>query len=282
MIDRREFLARHHDHLRRSVVTEPRGHDAIVGALLLPPVEPGSHAGVVFFNDVGYLGMCGHGLMGVARTMASMGMGPSDHLTIDTPAGTVHARLLGEAEVEIRNVPPLVHRRDLVIEVPSLGSVVGDVVYGGNWFFLTQIPNEPLVYARRDRLLELALLIRNALAEGGVTGVEGAIIDHVEFSGPPTRPDADSKNFVLCPGRAYDRSPCGTGTSAKLGLLHAKGLLEPGEQYRQESITGSLFSGRLEEEGGLLIPYLRGSAHITAHSNLRFDPSDPYRWGFSV
>lgn len=280
MTGRRDFIAAHHDHLRRGVVTEPRGHDAIVGALLMPPVDTGSHAGVVFFNDVGYLGMCGHGLMGVARTMASMGMGPPDLLRIDTPAGTVEARLLDEAEVEIRNVPPLVHRRDVVVEVPDLGSVVGDVVYGGNWFFLTQVSNEPLVYARRDRLLEIAQRIRVGLAEGGVTGADEAFIDHVEFSGPPSRPDADSKNFVLCPGRAYDRSPCGTGTSAKLGLLHAKGLLEPGEAYRQESITGSLFSGRLEEEGGALIPFLRGSAHITAHSTLRFDPTDPYRWGF--
>jgi proline racemase len=279
MAERREFLARNHDHLRRGVVMEPRGHEAIVGALLLPPTQEASHAGVVFFNDVGYLGMCGHGLMGLARTLALLGMSPADRLVVDTPVGTVEARFLEGSEVEIANVSPRVHATDVTMEVPGIGRVVGDVVYGGNWFFLTTLPGEALEFQNRDRLLEAARRIRAQLVHEGLTGEDGAPIDHVEFSGPPSRPDAHSKNFVLCPGRAYDRSPCGTGTSAKLGLLHAKGLLEVGQEYRQESITGSLFAGRLEAAGGQLVPHLRGAAHITGRSVLRFDPADPYRWG---
>lgn len=281
MAERRDFMARHHDHLRGGVATEPRGHEAIVGALLLPPVEEGSHAGVVFFNDVGYLGMCGHGLMGLARTLSLLGMAPPGPLRIDTPVGAVQATLLGGAEVEITNVAGFVHAREVAIDVPELGEVVGDVVYGGNWFFLTEIPDEPLVLANRDRLLGLTGRIRRRLAEVGVTGAGGAAIDHVELSGPAMRSDAHSRNFVLCPGSAYDRSPCGTGTSAKMSLLHAQGRLEPGEEYRQESITGSLFAGRLEEGPGGLRPILRGSAYVTSRATLLFDPSDPFRWGFS-
>ncbi len=286
MVERRDFMRANQDHLRCGVVTEPRGHDAIVGALLTPPENPTSDAGVVFFNDVGYLGMCGHGLIGVARTLVFQHPEKRDHwehkgMRIDTPVGTVSARLdIADDAVEIQNVPSYVHARDLVIEVVGLGQIRGDIAYGGNWFFLADSPGIALTMENRGALLEATQLIRKAIQIRGLTGADGAEIDHIELFGPPSRPDADSKNFVLCPGAAYDRSPCGTGTSAKMALLHAQGKLIACEPWRQESITGSLFVGHLDHFEGGLVPVIEGAAHITARSTLIFHPNDPFRFGF--
>jgi 4-hydroxyproline epimerase len=317
MAARREELRRQHDHLRRAVVCEPRGHDAVVGALLTPPVAAGSAAGVVFFNNVGYLGMCGHGLIGVARTLEFLGRGPgreeertsagrgereeqgraagegearargqARELRIDTPVGTVSAEISAEdggaGAVTITNVPARCHALDVAVEVPGLGRVVGDVAYGGNWFFLAELAAPPLTLDQLAPLSAVALAIRSALAAAGVTGADGAEIDHVELSGPSAGPHADSRNFVMCPGGAYDRSPCGTGTSAKLAVLHARGRLAPGELWRQESITGGLFTAWLAEEQGVLVPRLRGRAFVTGRATLFFDPRDPFRAGFPV
>jgi len=282
MAARRDDLARRFDPLRQAVVCEPRGHDAVVGALLTPPVEPGSHAGVVFFNNVGYLGMCGHGLIGVVRTLAHLGRLEPGAVRIDTPVGTVLAELLDYGEVAIENVPARLAARDVAVDVPGIGHVSGDVAYGGNWFFLTRLPDEPIELANVDRLLAKTRAILAALAAAGIGGDGGAPIDHVELYGPPGRPDADSRNFVLCPGGAFDRSPCGTGTSAKMAALHARGELALGEVWRQESVTGSLFAGWLTERDGDLVPHIRGRAAITAEATLRFAADDPFRGGFRV
>jgi 4-hydroxyproline epimerase len=282
MAERRSFVLRSQDHLRQAVVCEPRGHDAVVGALLTPPVETGSAAGVVFFNNAGALGMCGHGLIGVVRTLEHLGRLGRGWLRVDTPVGTVGAELDGEGAVTIENVPAYCHARDVVLDVPGLGRVTGDVAWGGNWFFLTELATPPLELTNVAALTDLTSRILAALRAQGVTGRDAAPIDHVELSGPPHRKDADSRNFVLCPGLAYDRSPCGTGTSAKMAVLAARGQLVPGRRWRQESITGSRFEGWLEETSGGLVPYIRGRAFVTGRATLFFDPSDPFREGFTA
>jgi proline racemase len=282
MAERRAFLLGHQDRLRQAVVCEPRGHDAIVGALLTPPVEAGSQAGVVFFNNAGALGMCGHGLIGVVRTLEFLGRLAPGSLRIDTPVGTVGAELEAEGAVTIENVPAFCHAQDVVVDVPFFGRVTGDVAWGGNWFFLTELEAPALELANAGALTDATSRILEALAAQGITGRDGGAIDHVELFGPPHRKDADSRNFVLCPGLAYDRSPCGTGTSAKLAVLAARGELAPGRRWRQESITGSLFEGWLEEKNGVLVPHIRGRAYVTGRSTLFFDPSDPFREGFTA
>ncbi|HEX6966209.1 MAG TPA: proline racemase family protein [Gemmatimonadaceae bacterium] len=279
MAERRDVLRRQYDAVRRAVVCEPRGHDAIVGALLTSPVTPGSLAGVIFFNDVGYLGMCGHGLIGVVRTLDFLGRIAPGTVCIDTPAGTVSADLTAEGLVTVRNVPAYRYLADVEVEVPGIGRVRGDVSYGGNWFFLTELPGAELELANVRELTRVTTDIREALAAQGITGADGAPVDHVELFGAPHRSDADSRNFVLCPGAAYDRSPCGTGTSAKMATLHARGELGAGEQWRQESITGSLFTGWLEECEGTLVPNIQGRAYITSRATLVFDKADPFRLG---
>jgi 4-hydroxyproline epimerase len=343
MAERRDELRRHHDALRRAVVCEPRGHEAVVGALLTPPVSPGSIAGVIFFDKAGYLGMCGHGTIGVVRTLEFLGRldagAPATGvrtLRLDTPVGTVTAEIpaggpgggaagagaggglagergeggepglpgtvtgvsldpSGEQDFEVRdgwdrdegavtviNVPARCHAVDVTVEVPWLGRVTGDVAYGGNWFFLTgvgQLGGVPLARDQIPALTAATLRIRQALAAAGITGDDGAEIDHVEVFGPPSGPWANSRNFVLCPGGTYDRSPCGTGTSAKLAVLHARGELALGQRWRQESLTGGLFSAWLTRSAGELVPHIRGRAFVTGRTTLLFDPRDPFRGG---
>ncbi|HEY7921678.1 MAG TPA: proline racemase family protein [Vicinamibacteria bacterium] len=282
MAERRAFLLERQDRLRQAVVCEPRGHDAIVGALLTPPVETGSAAGVVFFNNAGGLGMCGHGLIGLVRTLEHLGRLGTGTLRVDTPVGTVGAELEADGAVTIENVPAFCHARDVALDVPDVGRVTGDVAWGGNWFFLTELRAPALELGNAALLTEVTTRIKEALRAQGVTGRDGAEIDHVELFGPPQRPDADSRNFVLCPGLAYDRSPCGTGTSAKLAVLAARGKLRPGERWRQESITGSRFEGWLEERDGVLVPRIRGRAYVTGRATLFFDAQDPFREGFTA
>ncbi|HET8634601.1 MAG TPA: proline racemase family protein [Gemmatimonadales bacterium] len=281
MLERRDALVRQHDQLRSAVVCEPRGHDAMVGALLTPPEHSDSTAGVIFFNNVGCLGMCGHGTIGVVRTLQWLGRLTAGAVRLDTPAGTVEARLDDDGLVTITNVPCLVHALDQAVDVPGLGRVTGDIAYGGNWFFIIHT-DEPLTLARVGDLAQRTEAIMTSLEAQGVTGADGARIDHVELSGPPERSDADSRNFVLCPGGAYDRSPCGTGTSARMAVLQARGLLTPGQRWRQESITGSLFTGWLEECDGALIPHIQGRAWVTGEVTLAFAADDPFRAGFTA
>ncbi|HRF58677.1 MAG TPA: proline racemase family protein [Fimbriimonadaceae bacterium] len=278
MVERREWMRSHQDGLRRRVVLEPRGHEAIVGAVLTRPERRTSHCGIVFFNDVGYLGMCGHGLIGVVRTLLARNELPSGPAQFDTPAGPVVATPGEDGSITFENVPARCVAHQAEVQVDGIGTLVGEIGYGGNWFFFAESPGEPVTYPNRARLLALSKRIRESLWEQGVAN-EAVPIDHVELLGPPTRPDADSKNFVLCPGEAYDRSPCGTGTSAKLACLHAAGKLAVGERWGQESITGSLFEGRLIERQGTLVPTIRGRAWITAESTLRFEPDDPFADG---
>ena len=284
MAARRDHMRAHQDHLRRAVVLEPRGYDAVVGALLTPPVHEGSVAGVVFFNNGTYLGMCGHGLIGIVRTLEYLGrIGPGSW-RVDTPVGTVAAELAEDGAVTITNVPARAHALDVKVDVPGVGEVVGDVAWGGNWFFITHHDAVPVRLDRVGDLTRFTQAVQDALRAQGLADVgHGDMpgeIDHIEISAPATRADADCRNFVLCSGGEYDRSPCGTGTSAKMAVLHARGELAVGAPWRQESVTGSLFTGWLTETpDGALVPHIRGTAFVTGDATLRFDPADPFRLG---
>ena len=268
-----------YDDFRRAVVNEPRGSDAVVGALLCPPIDKSCVTGVIYFNGVSYLGMCGHGTIGVVATLAYLKrIRPGAH-GIETPVGVVVAHLDEDGEVEVANVPSYRLATNVRVEVPGVGPVTGDIAWGGNWFFLVKEHNEELVLENLDRLMDFTLRVRKALAQAGFTGVDGHEIDHVELFAPSKLAGVDSKNFVLCPGKAYDRSPCGTGTSAKLACLVADGKLSEGEVWRQESIVGSVFEGRVKVIDDVVHPRIKGSAFITAESDLIIDERDPLVMG---
>lgn len=267
------------DSIRSAVVNEPRGSDAIVGALLCPPSDPGCSAGVIFFNNVGYLGMCGHGTIGLMVTLAHLGkLSPGEH-QIETPVGKVTACLDGNGRATVQNVPSYRHATKVKVDVPGHGPVTGDIAWGGNWFFLVNDHGMHIAFSHIDRLTEFTWNIRQQLTRHRITGANGQEIDHIELFGPPEAPEADSKNFVLCPGKSYDRSPCGTGTSAKMACLYADGKLRSGEVWRQESIVGSIFEGTITERDGELHPTITGSAFVNADSELILDPQDPFCFG---
>jgi 4-hydroxyproline epimerase len=281
MAIRRATMRDSADWLRTSLVTEPRGSEWMVGAVLQNPQSPTAAAGVIFFNNAGYLGMCGHGLIGVIATLAYLQrINPGKH-RIETPVGDVAALLDDNGNVSVENVRSFRRHKDVAVVVPELGRVVGDVAWGGNWFFFTNIDRR-LLLSDVDELTRTTLQIKRALIEQRITGDAGAEIDHVELVGPPSDPaTADARNFVLCPGGQYDRSPCGTGTSAKLACLAADGKLKPGEIWRQESIVGSVFEGRYQETDGGIVPTITGRAFINGDVQLIIDPDDPFRFGIA-
>jgi 4-hydroxyproline epimerase len=276
-----ESLKANADHLRQAVVCEPRGHEAIVGALLTPPVRPESEAGVVFFNNASWIGMCGHGSIGLVRTLEYMGRVKPGKLQLDTPVGAVPCELHEDGSVTVQNVPAYTERLDVTVDVPGIGPVSGDIAWGGNWFFMAHLDRYEIDLSNLEELLDVTQAIRGALDEAKLMPTDERNLIHIELYGPPTRPDADSKNFVLCPGHEYDRSPCGTGTSGKMAVLHDRGELAIGEMWRQESITGSLFTCWLTRENEQLVPHIRGEAHVTGRGTLIFDPADELRGGFS-
>jgi 4-hydroxyproline epimerase len=313
MAERRALLADQHDHWRAATALEPRGSDVIVGALLCAPVSPDAAAGVIFFNNAGYLGMCGHGTIGLVATLAHMGrIGAGEH-RIETPVGTVTATLHGDGTVSVRNLPAYRHLHQVGIEVPGHGTVRGDVAYGGNWFFLVSEHGQRVASDNLPALTAYTALLRESLAAQGVTGRDGAEIDHIEIFGDiedatknapadavaganaapaplshpaggglAREPASHSRNFVLCPGLAYDRSPCGTGTSAKIACLAADGKLAPGEIWRQASIIGSVFEASYTLEDGQVVPTIRGRAHISAEATLLIEDDDPFGWGIRL
>lgn len=277
--DKLGVLRTRFDDFRSSVVNEPRGSDVLVGALLTKPSDPACAAGVIFFNNVGYLGMCGHGLIGVVTTLAHLGrIGPGEH-RLETPVGVVTARLHENGSVSVRNVPAFRLAKDVSVSVPGVGRVTGDVAWGGNWFFLVGEHRHVLSLPRVEALTEYAWKVRQALTAAGITGAEGQEIDHIEMFGPAETPGAQSRNFVLCPGKAYDRSPCGTGTSAKLACLYADRKLAPGTVWRQEGILGTCFDGMVTLVDDQVIPTITGQAYITAQATLLFDLHDPFSKG---
>jgi 4-hydroxyproline epimerase len=339
MAERRALLEQRHDGWRAATVLEPRGSDVVVGALLCKPVDPACAAGVIFFNNTGYLGMCGHGTIGLVASLAYLGrIGPGTH-RIETPVGTVTATLHADGSVSVRNVPAWRHLHQVAVDVPGHGMVRGDVAWGGNWFFLVSEHGQRVASDNLEALTAYSVALREALSAQGITGAGGAEIDHIELfadgpplgekapsggseareaasvgarfaDGPPLGEKApsggseareaasvgarfadddggdgeraDSRNFVLCPGKAYDRSPCGTGTSAKIACLAADGKLAPGEVWHQASIIGSRFEASYALEHGQVIPTLRGRAHMSAELTLLMEEGDPFAWGIRL
>jgi 4-hydroxyproline epimerase len=268
-----------HDYLRSALANEPRGSQVVVGGILCEPADPASAAGVIFFNNVGYLGMCVHGTIGLVTALAYLGKITYGDHRIETPVGTVTAALHETGEVTVVNVASKRTAANVTVQVQGYGAVTGDVAWGGNWFFLVNDNPLELHAANIENLTEFAWAIRQALATNGITGSDGKEIDHVELFRPSRKPGVQSQNFVLCPGKAYDRSPCGTGTSAKLACLYADGKLKPGEFWRQESIVGSIFEGQVRIEDGQVLPIIKGSAFITSEADVILDPRDPFRNG---
>ncbi|QDG76077.1 proline racemase family protein [Labrenzia sp. PHM005] len=263
-----------------SVVLEPRGHDAIVGALLLPPSQPDCTAAVIYFNNLQNLGMCGHATIGLAVTLAHLGRLPHGQHRIETPVGIVEVDLLDANTVAVSNVESYRLQKDVSVDVPGRGKVTGDVAYGGNWFFLVKESPIDLTLANVTDLTAYTKDIRTALEDADITGTDGAWIDHIELFGPPVDPSSNSRNFVLCPGGAYDRSPCGTGCSAKLACLAEDGVLAPGETWIQESVIGSTYRASYQPGTGKgVLPTITGQAFVTSDANLIFNLADPYRLG---
>jgi len=281
MAERRALLAAQHDAWRAATVLEPRGSDVVVGALLCTPADPANTAGVIFFNNTGYLGMCGHGTIGLVASLAYLGrIAPGEH-RIETPVGTVTTTLHEDGSVSVRNVPAYRLHHQLAIEVPGHGRVVGDVAWGGNWFFLVSDHGQRVASDNLEALTAYTCALQQALKDQGIRGGDGGEIDHIELFADDH--EADSRNFVLCPGGAYDRSPCGTGTSAKVACLAADGKLRPGQVWRQASIIGSQFEASYAlQEDGKVIPTLRGRAYMSAEATLLIEDGDPFAWGIRL
>ncbi|HTT20619.1 MAG TPA: proline racemase family protein [Candidatus Sulfotelmatobacter sp.] len=282
LAERLERFRHDHDDFRSAVVNEPRGSDVLVGALLCEPVDRACAAGVIFFNNVGYLGMCGHGTIGLVATLAYMHrISPGEH-RLETPVGVVSALLHEDGKVTVNNVASYRSAADVAVKVPGYGEVRGDVAWGGNWFFLVRDHSMILSLKNVDELTAFTWAIRIALRESAITGDQGKEIDHVELFAPSQISGVNSKNFVLCPGKAYDRSPCGTGTSAKLACLYADAKLKEGDIWKQESIVGSVFEGTVRIRDGKVYPRITGSAFVNAEAELIFNPNDPLCMGIRV
>ncbi len=285
LAERRDRFSEKNDRYRSGIINEPRGSDVAVGALLCEPVDPSCVAGVIFFNNVGTIGMCGHGTIGLAVTLAHLGrIGPGRH-RFETPVGVVSVHLHDRHRVTVGNVSSYRLAHDVKVRVPGYGEVTGDVAWGGNWFFLVATPGLAIARSNIDRLDTFAREVRRSLDQHGVRGADGAVIDHIEVFEPLAAVSNGSRNFVLCPGGAYDRSPCGTGTSAKLACLHASGALRPGEPWRQESVIGTVFEASYavdERHAMRVLPRITGDAYVTAEATLIFDDADPLCWGIAA
>lgn len=276
--DRLERFRRDHDRFRSAVVNEPRGSDVMVGALLVPPHDPSCRFGVIFFNNVGTLWMCGHGTIGLVATLAHLGLIGPGEVRLDTAVGPVAATLHADGTVTLANVPSYRHARQVAVEVPGLGVVRGDIAWGGNWFFLVEQHGLTVALEHVEALTDYAWKVRQALGALGIVGADGGEIDHIELFAPT--PTADSRNFVLCPGKAYDRSPCGTGTSAKVACLAADGKLAEGATWKQESVLGSHFLASYRRlPDGQVQPLVTGRAFVQADATFLFHPEDPFAWG---
>jgi 4-hydroxyproline epimerase len=280
LAERRDRLRSNFDRFRSAVVGEPRGSDTLVGAMLSKPSDPSCSEGVIFFDNVGYLEMSGHGMIGLAVTLEYLGrIGAGAH-RIETPAGVVTVDIHPIGDISIQNVPSFRHAKDVAVTVDG-SKFIGDVAWGGSWYFLVNEHSEELSPGRVERLTGVARSIRSALARDKVTGPRGEEITDVALFGPPARRDANSKNFVLRSGKTYRRSPGGTATSAKLACLYADGALAEGQMWRQESIIGTIFDGSVNVVDGAILPIIRSTAHVTAESVLIVDERDPFCWGLS-
>ncbi|MBK8783472.1 MAG: proline racemase family protein [Anaerolineales bacterium] len=310
--DKLSTLKAHHDDFRTTVLNEPRGSDVLVGALLVPPADPTCQFGVIYFNNVGYLGMCGHGTIGLIASLAYLGKVQPGVIRVETPVGVVEATfhpmsLRGGAiasdeaisqlmrgiasgeeqerprndgeypnKVSVQNIPAYRHLTHVPVTVDGK-TIHGDVAWGGNWFFLCHDHGLEVNMQNLEALTDFSWRVREQFTANGITGANGAEVDHVELFA--STPEADSKSFVLCPGKAYDRSPCGTGTSAKLACLYGDGKLQVGQTWKQQSVVGSIFEGSVQLDGEKIIPTITGEAWVMAEGVILVDERDPFANG---
>jgi 4-hydroxyproline epimerase len=280
--DKLSKLKKDHDDFRTTVLNEPRGSDVLVGALLVEPADPTCQFGVIFFNNVGYLGMCGHGTIGLIASLAYRGLITEGTIRVETPVGVVEATLhkneAGEYpnKVSVQNIPAYRHLTHVPVTIDGK-TVHGDVAYGGNWFFLCHDHGLEVNMQNLEALTEFSWRVREQFTANGITGANGAEVDHVELFA--STPEADSKSFVLCPGKAYDRSPCGTGTSAKLACLYGDGKLQVGQTWKQQSVVGSIFEGSIQLDGDKIIPTITGEAWVMSEGTILVDERDPFGKG---
>lgn len=287
------YFKKNFDHLRQSIILEPRGNDVLVGALLLPATDPKATAGIIFFNNTGYLGMCGHGTIGVVASLAYQQKITTGAHWFETPVGLIKTTLHDDGSCSIQNVPSYRYKKQVEVQIPELGLIHGDIAWGGNWFFLVSEHGQDIQANNVEKLTQVTMQIKRALVAANITGENGGEIDHIEMFADSDDDQVDSQNFVLCPGAAYDRSPCGTGTSAKLACLAADDLLAPGQIWRQQSVVGSVFTGSYQHATDLsntesttypehtIIPTICGHAYVCAETTLIVQEDDPFKWGIS-
>jgi len=264
------------DDLRKALIHEPRGSEVMVGALLLPPIDSRNTAGVIFFNNVGYLGMCGHGTIGVVETLRWLGkLQPGVHV-LETCVGEVQVLLHEDRRVTLDNVPSYRIAKDLPVTLSSGETLLADIAYGGNHFALVDISHTDSMSRGPNILIQLSTeilqLVRHSYPD----------VDHVELFDRPSSPKWNSRSFVLCPGGQYDRSPCGTGTSAKLACLAADDKLSPGEIWHQESYIGSVFEASyqwVDKVSKSIRPSITSRAFVNGDLQIIVDPEDPFCWG---
>ena len=281
MAERLEIFKTQYDNYRTAIIGEPRGSDVVVGAMLCEPVNPNNAAGLLFFNNAGYLGMCGHGSMGFLVTLFHIGrIGLGQH-SIETPVGEITATLEDANTVVINNVPSYRKTKNMTVEVEGYGVFTGDLAWGGNWFFICGDHGLDLSYSKIDELSEYSNAIMAQIVKDNILPEDQLEMLHVEFYVASEKEGVDVKSFVMCPGNQYDRSPCGTGTSAKMSCLVADGKLAEGDTWRQESVIGSVFEGSVTLKNDEILPHIKGQAHVCAENTLLLDSEDPFVWGIS-
>jgi len=301
MMDKKNYLVEHFDYIRTMTMHEPRGHGDMFGAILMEPTKKEADIGVIFMDSGGYLNMCGHGSIGVSTILVDEGYvkveEPITNITLDTPAGLVRAKVEVENKkakgVSIENVPAFLYKENIKIEISELGQVPVDISFGGSFFALvdSKYLNLKISLENIDEIIKLALIIREKI-NNKVKVIHPNIpdinkVDLVEIYGKPTNSIADLKNVVIFGAGQFDRSPCGTGTSAKLAYLHGKNKLKKNEYFVHESITGTMFKGRILEEVKIgkyngIIPEIKGRAFIIGYSHLIAQEEDPFKHGLII
>ena len=300
MMERRAHFLAEFDWIRTGLMFEPRGHDMMSGSILYPPTRPDCDTGILFIETSGCLPMCGHGTIGTVTMAIEHGLvNPKTPgvLRLDTPAGLVVAEYRQEGqyveEVRITNVPAYLHAEALAVDCPGLGEITVDVAYGGNFYGIVepQANYRDMADFSAGELIGMSPVLRQRLNERysfvhpDNPGISG--LSHILWTGAPLDPEADARNAVFYGDKAIDRSPCGTGTSARMAQLHAKGRLKAGDGFVHESIIGSLFKGRVEKEVPVagrtgIIPSIGGWARTTGYNTIFIDDRDPYAHGFVV
>lgn len=300
MLEKRAHFLAEYDWIRHGLMFEPRGHDMMSGSILYPPTRPDCDVAILFIETSGCLPMCGHGTIGTVTTAIERGLVTPKVpgvLRLDTPAGLVVAEYRQEGqfveEVKLTNVPAFLHSEGLTAHVEGLGEVSVDVAYGGNFYAI--VDPQPAFRDMADHsagdLLRWSPILRQALNQKYTfqhpEKPEISGLSHILWTGKPTRPEATARNAVFYGDKAIDRSPCGTGTSARMAQWAAKGRLAEGDSFVHESIIGSMFKGRVEGTATVagkpaIIPSIAGWARVTGYNTIFIDDRDPFAHGFQV